>query len=386
MKKFNTAVLLIILISSFSFGQTVIKSDYVNVDSIMNLLPNSSTKSSNDISKFVLSNFKSNDDKVRAVFYWISNNIEYDVVKMDKNILKDSDEEIVENLLKTKKGVCHDYATLFNDLCTKIGLTSYVIEGYIEKSKSIDYVSHAWNAVYIDSAWYLFDPTWAAGYLKNKKFVKELNNSYYKVNPSDLSKTHMPFNYLFQFSNYPLVHQEMTGNNSSERSKRTQFYNYIDSMKVYNNLSALDRNIAEFNCIKEYKGRNVVLLKRIGDLKINIEVDKKNIAVHIYNSSVNDYNDGIELYNEFIRYRNKMFIPTKSDAEIQRMLTSVQKKFTNSQKQLMTIKNEDMKLVDEQLKKLVIAHQLTKEQQDWLNLYLSKNVKDRKKMFYVNYK
>lgn len=383
--KFLTILYLILFyFTVFSYGQSTIEVNYNKVDSVIAKIPDSLTVSSAKIAKYISSNFSTDDDKVRAVFYWISNNINYDVAKMNKNDIIQNDEENIEITLKNKKGICSDYAGLFNDLCTKLGITSFVVEGYTIKYNALDYLSHAWNVVYIEGAWYLYDATWASGYLKRNRFEKEFNNSFYKTKPSDLIQSHIPFNYVFQLSNYPITHQEVDKNETIGNSKKI-FFNYLDSLTVYQKRSKLERNISELNIIKEYKGKNNVILSRAKDLALNIEVDKKNIFVFVYNTSVIDYNEGIKEYNKFIAYRNNKLMPTKPDKEIQGMLTSVKIKFDDAEEKLVSINNADQnleKLVNKQLTKVIEAQNLVKEQQDWLTIYLSKNAKDRKWMFY----
>ncbi len=371
--------------SHISFGQSNAEVDFSRVDTVMDKLPDSLSGSSSNISNYILGNFTKNDDKIRAVFYWLCNNIEYDVQKVnDKNIIE-NDEEYIEKTLTNKKGICADYASLFTDLCTRLGIKSYVVEGYTLKYNSLDYTSHAWNTAYIDSAWYLFDPTWAAGYIKNKKFVKQFNNTYYKVKPSDLIKTHMPFNYTFQLDNYPISHKEFIERKRIEITSKA-YFNFIDSISIYANESRHDRYISEQNCLIDYLGNNTIILDRLFELKKNIEVDKKNRLVFTYNTSVIDYNDGIKAYNKFIKYRNDLFLPIKSDKEIQRLLTSVKIKFDDAHEKLLSINNSDQNfenLVNKQLTKVVEAQKLVKDQQDWLNLYFSKNPKERRLMFYA---
>lgn len=42
-------------------------------------------------------------------------------------------EDKIAKPLKTRKGICENYASLFTDICIKSGLKSFVIEGYTSK-------------------------------------------------------------------------------------------------------------------------------------------------------------------------------------------------------------------------------------------------------------
>jgi transglutaminase/protease-like cytokinesis protein 3 len=36
-------------------------------------------------------------------------------------------------------------------------------------------------------------------------FIKKLNNAYFKVEPAQIIASHIPFDYLWQFLNYPIT-------------------------------------------------------------------------------------------------------------------------------------------------------------------------------------
>jgi transglutaminase/protease-like cytokinesis protein 3 len=60
----------------------------------------------------------------------------------------------------------------FNDLAQKSGIQSYIIEGYTKQYGKVSSLAHAWTAAKINNKWYVFDPTWGAGYVNNGKFFK----------------------------------------------------------------------------------------------------------------------------------------------------------------------------------------------------------------------
>lgn len=110
---------------------------------------------------------ESDSIKVRAIHSWIVRNIRYDVRKylnFDYNHIP------VKKILTKRKAICTGYADLFNELCSKAGITATYISGYTrnENTDLFDpfYVEdHIWNAVYINDQWKLVDPTWDAGYI-----------------------------------------------------------------------------------------------------------------------------------------------------------------------------------------------------------------------------
>jgi hypothetical protein len=65
----------------------------------------------------------------------------------------------VSEILQEKKGVCAEYATLFNALARTAGIPSSIVYGYAYGDYN-KFESHAWNMIYHDNHWFYVDPTW----------------------------------------------------------------------------------------------------------------------------------------------------------------------------------------------------------------------------------
>lgn len=105
-------------------------------------------------------------EKVRAIFRWIADRIRYDDAAFNsgKYGLPDA-----QALLDLRRGVCQDYARLFDALAAEAGIPSKIIVGFSKGFSSLQRLNslepdHAWNAFQIDGQWHLTDVTWAAGY------------------------------------------------------------------------------------------------------------------------------------------------------------------------------------------------------------------------------
>lgn len=159
--------------------------------------------------------------KVRSIFRWVADNIEYDYefVNDDKEVkrpdcdnsvdcrqvIKQWEEDYVREILKKKKGICYGYARVFQKLCEIVNIQTEIISGYV-KNKPYQIgntlsVSHAWNAVMLDSVWYYLDPTWAAGYVSHDEETdkllefKKVYKNYYWLTPFNrLVRNHYPKN------------------------------------------------------------------------------------------------------------------------------------------------------------------------------------------------
>ena len=139
-------------------------------------------------------------DTIQAVFTWIADNIRYDVKELAKMKNKKSSEkssedyknlaekraDIIEHALKYKKGVCEEYASLFDAMVTELGYESHIIEGYTKKSNGNlnRGLGHVWNTVKVNGKWQLYDPTWGAGSVRDgRRFIREYNPKWYEVDP-----------------------------------------------------------------------------------------------------------------------------------------------------------------------------------------------------------
>jgi transglutaminase/protease-like cytokinesis protein 3 len=221
------AFLVIVTGTTSLFAQQPAMNEFAAIDHLALLIPDSLTRTTDGIAEYINKNFKSDKEKVRAIFIWIASNIQYDIFALNYS---EQQEEKILKPLKTRKGICGNYTALFNDICSKCGIKSYVIEGYIKQTG--DYSTHAWCATFIDNSWMLLDPTWASGYVNNGKFIKKINNNYFSISPASLIKSHMPFDFLWQFLNYPVKNQEFySGKVQPDKSK--PYFNYEDSIRFY---------------------------------------------------------------------------------------------------------------------------------------------------------
>jgi len=382
--KYVKIIILFIFISPTIFAQKGTVNEFSAIDKKALQLPDSSTKNAELIANYIATNFKTDKDKSRAIFIWVASNIQYDIDNMFAINFYETKEDKISKPLITRKGICENYAALFTEICLKTGLKSFVIEGYTKQNGFTDYISHAWSATLIDSSWFLFDPTWGSGYIDGEKFYKKINNSYYKVSPSTLIKSHIPFDYLWQFLNYPITNQEFY-EGKTQQIKSKPFFSFKDTLQVYEKLSQIDQFVSSAYRVEKNGIKNSLVFDRLQHLKISIENDRQNKTINLYNSAVVDYNDAVNGLNEFINYRNKQFTPKKTDPEIQSMIDVLDTKIKEAKNKISEISSTDVNTanINRQLTKSIDDLSiLIKEQQDWLKLYFSKSKSVRKSMFY----
>ncbi len=376
--------LLFSFLSVTILAQKSVVNPYAVIDKKALQIPDSLTQSTSGIAGFVKANFATEKERSRAVFIWVASNIEYDAANMFAINFYEPQEEKIAKPLRTRKGICENYAALFTDISNKCGIKSYMIEGYTKQNGFTDYIPHAWCATRLDSAWFLFDPTWGSGYMSGGKFYKRISNNYYKVEPAVLVKSHMPFDYLWQFLPYPISNQEFY-EGKTEENKSKSLFNYMDSLNVYDKQTHIEQSKSAAARIEKNGLKNAMIFNQLQNMKVEIENDRQSTIVNAYNAAVNDYNESIKCMNDFINYRNKQFIPLQPDSAIRNMLTVTNSKLVLAKSKLSKIKNPDANITtaSAQLTRAIsdVETQLN-EQQDWLKTYFSKGRSGKKSMFY----
>lgn len=172
-------------------------------------------KTLEELSNQIEKDFKTDTDRVRAAFYWVATKMNYgknldEFFQAPKlfSYLTDHEKETKLSEIKyenrtrafsNQRGVCVDYSSIFQEICSNFGLETALIKGLTKNEISIltsekQYKNHVWNAVKINGVWKLFDCTWASGFFDNtaNDFIKKFNGFYFDTNPNTLIKSHFP--------------------------------------------------------------------------------------------------------------------------------------------------------------------------------------------------
>jgi hypothetical protein len=364
-----------------TFGQT--KDNFVLIDTKMAKIPKSSTKNSKSIADYIATNFKSENEKLRAAFFWVASNISYDLANMENIEFSDTSEQKIDKTLTSRKGVCIHYAELFNAIVSQLGFESEIIEGYTKQFGKVASLSHAWCAVKSEGKWWLFDPTWGAGSVNNGVFSKKLNNFYFKTPPKAMLETHMPFDYLWQLSRYPISNAEFISGKLIVNPAKPVF-NFADEIEK---LKPKSEEIKLFECVSrvEANGVSTKLIKDYLENKNNeLSGKRNNQAVEKLNLIVEESNAATAMFNDFIFYRNKKFKPTLSDDTIREMIAAPKAKVVKCQKDLDgigTLNDSNRATLTAFRKNLADLLLQIEEQEKFVNEYLGKGKLARKSMF-----
>jgi len=377
-------LLFVLFISNLTIGQA--PNAYDAIDTIMDEIPTANTTSAEQIAEYITSNFTTNDDKLRAAFYWITANISYDVAasKNTKPPFQTPTEKVAATL-NSKKGVCMHYAEVFKDITTKLGIETVLIGGYTKNPKGeISKVSHMWCASKIDNNWYLFDPTWGAGYVNDDKYTKKLNNKYYKTNPKSFVLSHMPFDYLWQFSDYPITNQEFYDGMEEASNKKVKF-DFQNEIDVFGKLSVSEKAKASAARIESNGVKNSLISGQLDYEKFTItnEKNKENYAkIQII---IADFKEANTLFSAFLKYRNSKFIPLVSDEELKSKIQipyDLVVQCQNKLQEVNDVQRENINSMNTLKMGIADAKKNFEIQLDFVNDYLTKDKAQREKMFY----
>ncbi|MEG1994062.1 MAG: transglutaminase-like domain-containing protein, partial [Oscillospiraceae bacterium] len=116
-------------------------SPYLIPNQIVNYTKDSETvKKSNELTVKKDTDLK----KIESIYEYIIKNITYDDEKA-KEVVSKVYFPVVDNILKTKKGICYDYSAVLATMLRSQGIPTKLVTGYVSPTGTY----HAWNEIYI---------------------------------------------------------------------------------------------------------------------------------------------------------------------------------------------------------------------------------------------
>ena len=183
--------------------------DYRIADSIALNFPKKKYKSFTEVAGPLCEPLKTEHEKFRAIFRWITDNIEY-----NKNASNVAD---ADKIVRKNKAVCEGFSTLLKDMCNSVNIECEVIVGYTKTevrdiNKKLKKTDHAWNAVKLYGTWYLVDVTWATSKynIVSKRFEKKFDEHYYITDPKKFILDHFPRDKKWQLLDRQVKPREFT--------------------------------------------------------------------------------------------------------------------------------------------------------------------------------
>ncbi len=243
-------------IGVFSQSLTELKAfDYRRADSIALNFPKKKFKTVNEIAAVLTEDLTTEQEKFRAIFRWITDNIEYN--KSAQNVTD------ATKIVRKNKAVCQGFSNLLKEMCNTVNIPCEVIAGYTKTevkdiNKSLKKTDHAWNSVQLYGTWYLVDVTWATSKYNvvTHKYVKEFDAHYFLTDPKKFILDHFPEDKKFQFldklikkstfTKWPVYYTDYFHFNIENISLQKGFlkWHINDTLKIYVTTNATLKNAA----------------------------------------------------------------------------------------------------------------------------------------------
>lgn len=326
----------------FSFFHISAQTAYADIDNVSKKVPKE-LKSASEIARYISKDLQQEEEKVRAIYIWITHNIQYDMAQISNPITYREQINIADEALKKRKGVCEHYAQLFHQMCTAIGITSYVIPGYTRQSKSdkIDPLNHAWNGVVVNNTYLFVDATWDAGYFGKGGYVHDFQDDFFLVEPIEFIKTHVPFDPIWQFLNKPITHSEYKSRDFSKLGHKGNFA-FKDSIATMAELDTITSIIKTNKRITVFGVTNELIREELTANENLLEYYRYNAWVSRFNningklkSAVEEINLAIAYHNAFFKMINKkQGSSNKGDGEVKTNLDNASRHITKGQELL----------------------------------------------------
>lgn len=171
--------------------------DYAAVDQKVAALKMIDTLDVRTLGRYIGGKFTQPNEKVRAFYYWIANNIAFDLKAYTGDADPANEPGVV---LKKRKGTSLGYANLFQEFCTANDIRCLKIDGYAKYSvfdleNPVTAINHTWNIVQLGKTpdkWQNVDVSWAAGTanIDMSKFTKRYTDAWFFTDKNVFSYTH----------------------------------------------------------------------------------------------------------------------------------------------------------------------------------------------------
>ncbi|MFT7612084.1 MAG: hypothetical protein ACI9J3_001033, partial [Parvicellaceae bacterium] len=272
---------------------------------------------SDQIAKCLVENKETEEEKVKAIYLWICNQIEYDYrafKKGKKSNFKPND------VVEKKKAVCAGYAYLFLTMCETVGFECNYVSGYTKvngKLTNDDMGLHAWNVVKINKKWKLVDVTWGSGYIRSgfhfKKFEKKVNDHWFTTDPEEFVITHVPEDPMWQLLEQPVSLKVFRYESEKIREvmgKGSKPINYNDSIKSWRDNQVVYQEYLSGSHAYEFNDRN----KLAAGLRDYFHSENLNLKLeHLPNGKekISKLEECLDFQTSSFEFLNSVVIPNK---------------------------------------------------------------------------
>ncbi|RYG35395.1 MAG: hypothetical protein EOO01_31525 [Chitinophagaceae bacterium] len=203
----KTLLLITCLLPAFqiSFAQ-----DYSSVDKYAGEVGKLDSLNVAQISDTLTRKFADKEQKARAIFYWVANNIEPDLRASKSN---DNKKILPEQVVLSRKTTPLGFATLVQEMMSRANIRCLTVDGFIKRNSgdignAPDEPNHAWNVVQLGQSadqWYYLDAFLASGSIDTRytRFIKKFTGEYFFTDRAVFNLQHYPDNSAWLFGPGP---------------------------------------------------------------------------------------------------------------------------------------------------------------------------------------
>ncbi len=209
---------LVFLVSLICFSNVTFAKHYSSkqIERFVDKTPRDVENNIPKLVSFLTKPFDNDYDKAKAISFWIASRISYDEYLYNNGSatrLRDTYfGQKPKELLKSRVGICGDFAELFKEMCRRAGIRAYNIRGYAYPSGRRLTLSqkrsqgHVWNyfifnnkKVYVDTTFMANGRTGVKGsgssMNRDRALRKIKNKNKYKSRTSNFDDFYFDFNY-----------------------------------------------------------------------------------------------------------------------------------------------------------------------------------------------
>jgi hypothetical protein len=193
-----------LVVYTISFAQIAIPK-YKYVDDDVQKLGSFPKNNVAEIADAITRKFSSNEEKARAIFYWIANNIAIDP-KAVKNL--DQKFKLPEKVIELRKATPLGFSLLVQEMCSYAKIRCLSVDGYVknfatEINEKADEKNYSWNVVQLGQSpetWYYIDACRASGFVDKKftAFTKQFTSQYFFAEKKLFNLVYFPDNMAWQ--------------------------------------------------------------------------------------------------------------------------------------------------------------------------------------------
>lgn len=210
MKKILWSFLILLIFNSpLSFAQSK-AGQYTAVDDFVIKLGAIDSQNVAIITEALTLRLADKEQKARAIFFWIANNIALDVKALKIN---DERKSLPEDVVKYRKATPLGFAKLFQEMSSLAKIRCLLVDGYVKNNiddlnNPADEINHTWNVVQLGLSpeqWFFVDVARASGTTDKKMslFTKDFTSEYFFTNRILFNLDHYPDNDAWQLGGGP---------------------------------------------------------------------------------------------------------------------------------------------------------------------------------------